>query len=85
VPGTTISGVPGALDVDGFLLRDPFMIRAVGRPDTLVGSLTRSGGIIAQLAATTPLATIELQPSDDPITLPATSRNLVPSHGHPRL
>jgi uncharacterized protein YlxW (UPF0749 family) len=85
VPGTTISGVPGALDVNGFLLRDPFMIRAVGRPDSLVGSLTRAGGIIAQLAATTPSATIELQPSDEPMTLPATSRNLVPSHGHPRL
>jgi uncharacterized protein YlxW (UPF0749 family) len=85
VPGTTVSGVPGSLDVDGFLLRDPFMIRAIGRPDTLVGSLTRAGGIVAQLAATSPSATIEIQPSDEPMTLPAANHSLVPSHGHPRL
>jgi uncharacterized protein YlxW (UPF0749 family) len=88
VASTTISGVPGALDVDGFLLRNPFVIRAIGRPETLVGSLTRAGGIIAQLAATNPAATIDLQPSqpnDGQLTLPATRRVLVPGHGHPRL
>ncbi len=85
VPGTTVGGVPGSLDIDGLLLRDPFTIRAIGRPETLVGSLTRPGGIIAQLAATSPTATIDLQPTDDPMTLPATTRNLVPDHGHPRL
>ena len=82
---TSISGVPGSLDVDGLLLRDPFTIRAIGRPDTLVGSLTRVGGIIAQLAATNPAATVEVEPVDKPMTLPATKRNLVPDHGHPRL
>jgi uncharacterized protein YlxW (UPF0749 family) len=85
VAGTTISGVPGSLDVDGFLLRDPFVIRAIGRPDALVGSLTRAGGIVAQLAATNRAATIDLQPTDEPMTLPATRRALVPDHGHPRL
>jgi len=88
VAATTISGVPGALDVDGFLLRDGFMIRAIGRPETLVGSLTRAGGIVAQLAATSPAATIEVKPNgpnDDPMILPATKRVLVPGHGHPRL
>jgi uncharacterized protein YlxW (UPF0749 family) len=82
---TSISGVPGSLDVDGLLLRDPFTIRAIGRPDTLVGSLTRVGGINAQLAATNPAATVEVEPVDKPMTLPATKRNLVPDHGHPRL
>jgi uncharacterized protein YlxW (UPF0749 family) len=82
---TSISGVPGSLDVDGFLLRDPFTIRAIGRPDTLVGSRTRVGGIIAQLAATNPAATVEVEPVDKPMTLPATKRNLVPDHGRPRL
>jgi uncharacterized protein YlxW (UPF0749 family) len=85
VPRTTVSGVPGSLDVDGFLLRDPFMIRAIGRPDTLVGSLTRAGGIIAQLAATNPSATIDLQPTEEPMSLPASREDLVPDHGHPRL
>ena len=80
---TTVSGVPGSLDVDGFLLRDPFTIRAIGRPEVLVGSLTRVGGIIARLGATNPSATVIVQPSDDLMTLPATKRNLVPDHGQP--
>lgn len=82
---TTVSGVPGSLDVDGFLLRDPFTIRAIGKPETLVGSLTRVGGIVAQLSATNPGATVDVQPIDEPMTLPATRRNLVPEHGRPRL
>jgi uncharacterized protein YlxW (UPF0749 family) len=82
---TSVSGVPGSLDVDGFLLRDPFMIRAIGKPETLVGSLTRTGGIIAQLSATNPGATVEVRPQDDPMTLPASKRDLVPAHGHPQL
>jgi uncharacterized protein YlxW (UPF0749 family) len=85
VPGTTVGGDPGSLDVDGVLLRDPFTIRAIGRPDTLVGSLTRAGGIVALLAATDPAATIDIQPSENQMTLPATRATLVPSHGHPRL
>jgi uncharacterized protein YlxW (UPF0749 family) len=88
VASTTISGVPGSLDVDGFLLRNPFRIEAIGKPETLVGSLTRAGGIVAQLAATNPAATIDLQPSgpnDEPMVLPATKRVLAPGHGHPRL
>ena len=82
---TSVSGVPGSLDVDGFLLRDPFTIRAIGRPETLVGSLTRVGGMIAQLSATNPGATVEVQPTEDLMTLPATKRNLVPDHGRVRL
>jgi uncharacterized protein YlxW (UPF0749 family) len=82
---TSVSGVPGALDVDGVLLRDPFTIRAIGRPDTLVGSLTRAGGMIAQLAATNPEATVEVEPIDAVMTLPASMRDLVPDHGRVRL
>lgn len=85
VARTAVSGVPGSLDVDGFLLRDPFTIRAIGKPETLVGSLTRVGGIIAQLSATNPAASVEVEPVDKPMTLPATKRNLVPDHGHPGL
>jgi uncharacterized protein YlxW (UPF0749 family) len=82
---TTISGLPGSLDVDGFLLGDPFRIRVIGKPETLVGSLTRAGGIIAQLAATDPSATLDVQPTDEQMVLPASQRDLVPDHGHPRL
>ena len=82
---TSVSGVPGALDVDGLLLRDPFTIRAIGRPETLVGSLTRVGGMIAQLAATNPAATVEVQPIESVMTLPASRQDLVPDHGKVRL
>ncbi len=82
---TSVSGVPGALDVDGVLLRDPFTIRAIGRPETLVGSLTRVGGMIAQLAATNPGAIVEVQPIDTVMTLPASTEDLVPDHGTVRL
>jgi uncharacterized protein YlxW (UPF0749 family) len=85
VAGTTISGQPGSLDVDGFLLGDPFRIRVIGTPETLVGSLTRAGGIIAQLSATDPSATLEVAPMEKAVLLPASRRNLVPDHGHPRL
>jgi uncharacterized protein YlxW (UPF0749 family) len=81
---TTVNGVPGSLDVDGSGLGDPFSIRAIGKPEVLVGSLTRVGGIVAQLGATTPAATVEVSPVDELMTLPATSRDLVPDHGRPR-
>jgi uncharacterized protein YlxW (UPF0749 family) len=85
VARSTVSGPPGSLDVDGYILGDPFRIRAIGRPETLVGSLTRAGGIIAQLAATDPEATLDVAPVDEPMLLPASKRTLVPDHGHPRL
>lgn len=82
---TTVSGLPGSLDVDGYVLGDPFRIRVIGKPETLVGSLTRAGGIIAQLAATDPEATLDVEPVDKPMLLPPSRRDLVPDHGHPRL
>lgn len=83
VPGTVIGGLPGSLSVDDTALGDPLTIRSIGTPETLTGSLARAGGIIAQLAATDPDATIEVEPADA-MTLPATTRNLVPTHGRPR-
>jgi uncharacterized protein YlxW (UPF0749 family) len=85
VARTSVSGLPGSLDVDGYILGDPFRIRVIGKPETLVGSLTRAGGIIAQLAATDPEATIDVEPTEEPMLLPPSRRNLVPDHGHPRL
>jgi uncharacterized protein YlxW (UPF0749 family) len=85
VARTSVSGVPGSLDADGFLLRDPFTIEAIGRPETIVGSLTRVGGIIAQLSATDPEVTVLVEPVDQQMTLPATKEDLVPDHAHRRL
>jgi uncharacterized protein YlxW (UPF0749 family) len=84
VPGVVAVGPPGAVTMADKTLGDPITIVAIGAPDKLTGSLTRSGGIIAQLAATQPDVGVEVTPLDH-VAVPATERALVPSHGHPRL
>jgi uncharacterized protein YlxW (UPF0749 family) len=84
VPGVVTAGAAGSVAVDGVPLADPFELSAIGAPDKLTGSLTRSGGIIAQLGATQPDVVVEVTPIDR-VDVPATDRELVPSHGHPRL
>jgi uncharacterized protein YlxW (UPF0749 family) len=84
VPGVVTIGAAGAVTVDGVALSDPFELSAIGAPDKLTGSLTRSGGIIAQLAATLPDVVVEVTPLDR-VDVPATDRELVPGHGRPRL
>jgi uncharacterized protein YlxW (UPF0749 family) len=84
VAGVVVTGPPGAAAIDGTRLGDAFELAAIGAPDKLTGSLTRSGGIIAQLAATEPDVIVTVTPLDR-IELSATTRDLVPAHGHPRL
>lgn len=84
VPGVVVLGAAGAVTVDDIPLGDPFELLAIGAPDKLTGSLTRSGGIIAQLAATLPDVIVEVTPLDR-VDVPATERALVPGHGRPRL
>ncbi len=84
VPGVVASGAAGMAGLDGVPLGDPFILSVIGAPDKLTGSLTRSGGIIAQLAATQPDVIVEVTPLDR-VDVPATTRELVPSHGRPRL
>jgi len=84
VTGVIATGAPGEAQVDGVHLGTSFELDAIGAPDKLTGSLTRSGGVIAQLAATQPDVVVTVTPVDR-LELPATSRTLVPSHGRPRL
>lgn len=84
VPGVVVSGAAADVTVDGTPIDDPAVILAIGAPDKLTGSLTRSGGIIAQLAATQPDVLVEVLPIDT-VRVPATDRDLVPSNGRPRL
>ena len=84
VTGVVVTGPPGEAAIDGTRLGDTFELAAIGAPDKLTGSLTRSGGIIAQLAATQPDVIVTVTPVDR-IELSATTRDLVPAHGHPRL
>ncbi|GIW20124.1 MAG: hypothetical protein KatS3mg065_0420 [Chloroflexota bacterium] len=84
VPGSVVAGPPGAVSVENTALGDPFEIEAIGSPETLTGSLTRMGGIVAQLSARFPEATITVTPLDR-LRLPATDRDLRPTHGTPTL
>ena len=84
VNGVVVTGAPGAASIGGARLGPVFELSAIGAPDKLTGSLTRSGGVIAQLAATEPLVTVTVTPVDR-VELPATTRPLVPAHGRPRL
>jgi uncharacterized protein YlxW (UPF0749 family) len=84
VSSSVIVGGPGSLRLDDSALPSPFQIEAIGAPESLTGSLTRVGGIVAQLAATYPGVEVTVTPVDR-LSLPATKRTLVPSHGRPRL
>ncbi len=84
VPGTVVYGQPGALSVENTPLTGSFEVRAIGSPEILTGSLTRAGGVIAQLSATYPDATFSVTPLDT-VSIPATVRDLVPDHGLPSL
>ncbi len=84
VPGSVVAGPPGGLSVERSPLADPFEVRAIGSQQTLTGSLTRIGGIVAQIAATEERAVVTVTPVDR-IVLPATTRDLTPRNGRPRL
>ena len=84
VPGVVVGGTPARLTVAGQPLGDVFEIRAIGSPQILTGTLTRAGGVIALLATTYPQARVTVTPTDV-VTLPATTRNLLPADAHPRL
>lgn len=84
VPGLAVVGSAGDVTLDGTPIGDPIDLVAVGAPDKLTGSLTRSGGVIAQLAATQPDVVVTVTPMDR-LELPASGRDLLPDHGQPRL
>jgi uncharacterized protein YlxW (UPF0749 family) len=84
VPGVIVSGEAGSSQIGDERLPDPLVLVAIGPPDKLTGSLTRSGGIIAQLSATQPDVVVEVTPVDR-IEVPASDRNLIPVSGRPLL
>lgn len=84
VIGVVVAGAPGALSVENHAIGETFEIRAIGSPQILTGTLTRTGGVVAQIAASYPEAQLTVTPVEQ-VTLPATERSLVPGHGQPRL
>lgn len=84
VNGTVVAGPPGGLSVENAAIGDTFEIRAIGSPQILTGTLTRTGGVIAQVDATYPDARLSVTPLDS-MTLPATERDLTLTDASPRL
>ncbi len=84
VAGVVVAGAPGALSVENQPLGAAFEIRAIGSPQILTGTLTRLGGVIAQIGAAYPEASLTVTPVDR-LTLPATGRPLAPTYAEPRL
>jgi uncharacterized protein YlxW (UPF0749 family) len=82
--GTVVSEVDGRLTVESVPLSGSVEILAIGNPEILTGSLTRVGGVISLLGATSPEVDISVEPLDR-IQIPATTRDLTPAHGSPRL
>jgi len=84
VPGVVVAGAPGGISVENSALDDPFTITAIGSQEILLGSLTRAGGVVSQIGVTYPDAELTVTPLGS-ITVPATTRTLIPSHAQPRL
>lgn len=84
VTGLVVTGAPGALTVEDRPIGEAFEIRAIGSPQILTGTLTRIGGVIAQVGTAYPEATLTVTPVER-ITLPATERTLLPTDAQPRL
>ena len=84
VAGVVVAGEPGGLSVANSALGDSFEIRAIGSPQILTGTLTRTGGVIAQVTATYPDVRLSVTPVDA-MTLAATDLDLGPTDASPRL
>jgi uncharacterized protein YlxW (UPF0749 family) len=84
VAGVVVGGGPGELSIENTPLGDAFEIRAIGSPQILTGTLTRTGGVIAQVGASYPEARLSVTPVET-MTLAATDRDLRLINGSPRL
>jgi uncharacterized protein YlxW (UPF0749 family) len=84
VGGVVVAGTPGELSIENQAIGDAFEIRAIGSPQILTGTLTRTGGVIAQVGTTYPSARLTVTPIES-MTLPATTRTAPPTYAQPRL
>jgi len=84
VGGVVVAGTPGGLSLENQALGDAFEIRAIGSPQILTGTLTRTGGVIAQVGATYPATRLTVAPIES-MTLPASERTSPPTYARPSL
>jgi len=84
VAGVVVAGEAGSLSIANSALGESFEIRAIGSPQILTGTLTRTGGVIPQVSATYPDVRLSVTPVDS-MTLAATDLDLGPTDASPRL
>jgi uncharacterized protein YlxW (UPF0749 family) len=84
VAGAVVAGDPAQLSVENTPLGQILVVEAIGNSAALTGTLTRAGGIVAQLEATYPDISVEVTPADR-LDLAATERDLTPRSAQPRL
>jgi uncharacterized protein YlxW (UPF0749 family) len=84
VAASVVAGPAGGLSLEDRPLSDPFVVEGIGSPETLTGSLTRAGGVVALLGATYDGISLTVTPVER-MVVPATTRDLQPDHGTPRL
>ncbi len=85
VAGTTVSGRPADLVVEGVDLGSSFDIVAIGSPPALQAILDRPGGIVSRIAVGQPDVLVDVTTSETPMQLPATQRDLIPKGATPRI
>jgi uncharacterized protein YlxW (UPF0749 family) len=85
VAGTTVSGRPADLVVEGVDLGSSFDIVAIGSPPALQAILDRPGGIVGRIAVGQPDVLVDVTTSETPMSLPATRRDLIPKGATPRI
>ena len=85
VAGTTVSGRPADLVVEGVDLGSSFDIVAIGSPPALQAILDRPGGIVSRIAVGQPDVLVDVTTSETPMQLPASRRDLIPQGATPRI
>jgi uncharacterized protein YlxW (UPF0749 family) len=84
VAASVVAGPAGGLSVEDQAISDQFVVEGIGSPETLTGSLSRSGGVVALLGATYDGVALTVTPVER-MVLPATARDLNPAYATPRL
>jgi uncharacterized protein YlxW (UPF0749 family) len=84
VAASVVAGPAGGLSVEDQAISDQFVVEGIGSPETLTGSLSRSGGVVARRGATYDGVALTVTPVER-MVLPATARDLNPAYATPRL
>jgi uncharacterized protein YlxW (UPF0749 family) len=81
VSSTVVAGRSGQLTVEGRSLSSPIQVVAIGAPANLQAILVRPGGVIGRIQVSQPDVSVAVDQSGAPLTVPATTHDLIPADG----